>query len=82
MWGAGRGTGKGIALAFAEAGANVAVTGLTVKWANKVAEEIRAMGRKSLAMADDATKAGDMELVTQKTLAEFGHIDRPDRYTG
>ena len=80
--GAGRGIGKGIALAFAEAGADVAVTGLTVNWANQVAEEIRAMGRKSLAMAGDATKAGDMELVTQKTLAEFGHIDRPHRYVG
>lgn len=73
--GAGRGIGRGIALAFAEAGADVAVTGLTATWANKVAEEIRAMGHMSLAMAGDATKAGDAELITQKTLAEFGHID-------
>ena len=43
--GAGRGIGKGIALAFAQAGADVAVTGLTSTGVNQVAEEIRAMGR-------------------------------------
>ena len=32
--GAGRGIGMGIALAFAEGGADVAVTGLTATWAN------------------------------------------------
>ena len=39
--GAGRGIGKGIALAFAEAGADVAITGLTSVGATKVAEEVR-----------------------------------------
>ena len=39
--GAGRGIGKGIALAFADAGADVAVTGLTSTGATKVANEIQ-----------------------------------------
>ena len=39
--GAGRGIGKGIALAFADAGADVAVTGLTTTGVGKVVEEVR-----------------------------------------
>src|SRR5881397_1228930 len=46
--GGGRGIGKGIALAFAEAGAEVAVSALTPTGVNKVAEEIQAMGGKDL----------------------------------
>ncbi len=46
--GAGRGIGKGIALAFAEGGADVAIASLTEATGGKVAEEIRAMGGKAL----------------------------------
>ena len=73
--GAGRGIGKGIALAFAEAGADVAVTGLTPTGATKVADEIRSMGRAALGLAGDATKAGDMDRISQQVLAEFGRVD-------
>jgi NAD(P)-dependent dehydrogenase (short-subunit alcohol dehydrogenase family) len=73
--GAGRGIGKGIALAFAEAGADVAVSALTPTGVNKVAEEVRALGRQGLALTGDATKAADMDRVVQQTLAEFGHVD-------
>lgn len=73
--GAGRGIGKGIALAFAEAGADVAVTGLTSNGANKVAEEARALGRKAMALAGDATKTADMDRIAQQVLAEFGQVD-------
>jgi NAD(P)-dependent dehydrogenase (short-subunit alcohol dehydrogenase family) len=57
--GGGRGIGKGIALAFAEAGADVAVSALTPTGVSKVAEEVQAMGRKALALTGDATKAAD-----------------------
>ena len=40
--GAGRGIGKGIALAFAEAGADVAITSLSAATVGQVAEEVRA----------------------------------------
>jgi 2-deoxy-D-gluconate 3-dehydrogenase len=73
--GAGRGIGKGIALAFAEAGADVAVSALTPTNVNKVAEEIKALGRKSLALSGDSTKAADMDRIARQALAEFGHID-------
>jgi NAD(P)-dependent dehydrogenase (short-subunit alcohol dehydrogenase family) len=73
--GAGRGIGKGIALAFAEAGADVAVTGLTDVGASRVASEIRALGRSAMALSGDATKAADMERIAEQVLAEFGRVD-------
>ena len=73
--GAGRGIGKGIALVFAEAGADVAVTGLTTTGVNKVAEEVRALGRTALPLSGDATKSADMEEIARRVLAEFGRVD-------
>ena len=73
--GAGRGIGKGIALAFAEAGADVAITSLSPGTAGRVAEEIRALGRTALPLTGDATKAADMERIAADTLREFGRVD-------
>ena len=73
--GAGRGIGKGIALAFAEAGADVAISALGPTGVNQVAEEIRAMGREALPITGDATKAADMDRVAQQVLDKFGHVD-------
>jgi NAD(P)-dependent dehydrogenase (short-subunit alcohol dehydrogenase family) len=73
--GAGRGIGKGIALAFAEAGADVAVSALTPTGVKKVADEVRALGRTGLALTGDATKAADMDRVAKQALAEFGQVD-------
>ncbi len=73
--GAGRGIGKGIALAFAEAGADVAVTSLSPGTVGQVAEEIRALGRNALPLTGDATKAADMERIASDTLRELGRVD-------
>jgi 2-deoxy-D-gluconate 3-dehydrogenase len=73
--GAGRGIGKGIALAFANAGADVAVTGLTPTGVNRVADEIRADGGTCLPLTGDATKAADMDEIAARAIAEFGRID-------
>ncbi len=73
--GAGRGIGKGIALAFAEAGADVAVTSLNPATVGQAAEEIRALGRTALPLTGDATKAADMEHIAADTLRQFGHVD-------
>lgn len=75
LTGAGRGIGKGIALAFAQAGADVAVTGLTPAGVNRVAEEVRALGRSCLPLTGDATTAADTDAIVAQTIAEFGHID-------
>jgi NAD(P)-dependent dehydrogenase (short-subunit alcohol dehydrogenase family) len=73
--GAGRGIGKGIALAFAEAGADVAISALTPNGVNKVAEEVRAMGRTALPLTGDATKAADMDRIAQQAVSQLGQVD-------
>ena len=73
--GAGRGIGKGIALAFAEAGADVAITSLSASTVGRVADEVRALGRAALPLTGDATKAADMERIAADTLREFGQVD-------
>lgn len=73
--GGARGIGKGIARVLAEAGCDVAVTGLTEGNAAKLADEIRGLGRRALGMATDATRLADMERLAQTVLREFGHLD-------
>ncbi len=73
--GSGRGIGKGIAIAFAEAGADVAISALGPTGVNQVAEEIKALGREALPVTGDATKAADMDRVAQQVLDQFGHVD-------
>ena len=73
--GAGRGIGKGIALVLAEAGADIAVSGLTSTGAEAVAEAVRGMGRQAIALSGDATKAADMERLTREALDRFGSFD-------
>ncbi len=70
-----RGIGKGIALTFAEAGADVAVCGRTLPDLEKVAEEIKALGRRSLAMKADVSEKRDVENLMERTVREFGTID-------
>ena len=73
--GAGRGIGKGIALVLGEAGVDVAVASLTANSSNTVAEQIRATGRRSLALTGDATKLADMNKVISRAIEGLGGID-------
>ena len=73
--GAGRGIGKGVALAFAEAGADVAVSALTDTGVAQVVSEIDSFGVKGLALTGDATTSADMDDIVAETLKEFGQID-------
>ena len=73
--GSGRGIGKGIALAFADAGADVVVLARTQADIDSVAEQIRAKGRRALAVRADVTKAEDVTKAVKRTVEEFGRID-------
>ena len=73
--GASRGIGKGIALVLGEAGVDVAVASLTANNANTAAEQIRAMGRRALALTGDATKLADMNRVVSQAIEGLGGID-------
>lgn len=80
--GASRGIGKAIAIAFANEGADVVVAARTEQEGgrlpgtiHKTADEIRALGRRALAMRTDVTKEESVEELATRTLQEFGAID-------
>ena len=75
--GGSRGIGRSIALAFAEAGADLVVSSRNKKppELENVAEEVRAMGRKVLAIPAHVGKTADVQNLIQRTLTHFGRID-------
>jgi len=73
--GGGQGLGKEMALALAEAGADVAVAQRHVEVAEKAAEEIRKLGRDSIAMKVDVSKAADVQSMVEVAKDRFGKID-------
>ncbi len=72
-----RGIGRAIALAFAEAGADIVVCDRVVEDGEleAVAEEIRRLGRRSLTIQADITRKGDMDNLVQRVVAEFSAVD-------
>ena len=73
--GGSRGIGKGIVLALAEAGADIAVVARSPNPVEQTAAEVRKMGRRSLPVPTDVTKADQVERMVEKTILEFGKID-------
>jgi NAD(P)-dependent dehydrogenase (short-subunit alcohol dehydrogenase family) len=73
--GAGRGIGRAIALELAELGADVAVAELDAEGAERTAEEVRALGRRAVAIPTDVTRQADLDAMTSQTLEQFGRID-------
>ncbi|MGB4207681.1 MAG: SDR family NAD(P)-dependent oxidoreductase, partial [Smithellaceae bacterium] len=73
--GGSRGIGRSIALAFAHAGADVAVTSRKIEALEKVAEECRAFGKRALAVAAHAGKPDELKTMVQRVMDEFGRID-------
>lgn len=73
--GGSRGLGKEMALAFAEHGANVVVASRKIENCEEVAEQIRAMGRKALAIGYHAASWDDAQRLADEAIREFGTID-------
>jgi NAD(P)-dependent dehydrogenase (short-subunit alcohol dehydrogenase family) len=73
--GASRGIGAAIALTFAEAGADVIVSSRKQPDLDKVAEQIRGLGRKSLAVAAHNREPEDLRKLVAAAKDSFGHID-------
>jgi 3-oxoacyl-[acyl-carrier protein] reductase len=73
--GAGRGIGRAIALKFAAEGANVACVSRTAENSERVASEVRALGRKAWAYALDVADSKAVAAAAEKILAEAGRVD-------
>jgi NAD(P)-dependent dehydrogenase (short-subunit alcohol dehydrogenase family) len=73
--GGGRGLGRAIALAFADAGAHVAVASRTREQLDEVAEAIRAKGRRALAVEADVSDSASVAQMVVATRREFGRVD-------
>jgi len=73
--GGGQGLGEGIVRCLAEEGAEVVVVDINEDAAKKIAAEIEAPGRRSLAIGADVTDETDVAAFVQKTIDTFGKID-------
>ena len=74
--GAASGIGKCAAMAFAEAGADVAIVDINIEGAEKVAKEIaEATGSKTIAIKCDVTNQEDVEAMVAKVVETYGKLD-------
>lgn len=73
--GAGSGIGRAIALTLAKEGADIVVADVDPGAAEKVASEVKSLGRRSLAIKVDVTKRNDVDQLVKKTLDTFETID-------
>lgn len=67
------GLGQGIALALAEAGADIASVALHDS--NETIEKVQALGRKAVGVEADLTSIEPVERVLKETLDAFGRVD-------
>jgi len=73
--GGGQGIGEGIVKCLAEEGADLAVVDIDGNTANRVADEVDTMGRKSLAVVADLTDSEQVDRSVKKTVEFFGKVD-------
>ena len=73
--GGSRGLGREMALAFADAGADIIVSSRKLANCETVAEEVRAMGRRALALASHAGKWDENDRLIEAAYAHFGRVD-------
>ena len=73
--GGAKGIGKAISLKFAEEGCDIVVNAMHIEGAEKVAEEVKKMGRRSLAIAADVADTAQVNNMVDRTIKEFGKID-------
>jgi NAD(P)-dependent dehydrogenase (short-subunit alcohol dehydrogenase family) len=73
--GGGSGIGRGIVLAMAREGADIAIPDIQVLNAEKVADEVKALGRRAAAMKTDVTSVADVKVMTDRIRDIYGRID-------
>jgi NAD(P)-dependent dehydrogenase (short-subunit alcohol dehydrogenase family) len=70
-----RGLGRAMALAFAEAGADVVVSSRKQEACDAVAEEVRTLGRRAVAHACHAGHWNELDGLAERAYAELGRVD-------
>ena len=73
--GGSKGLGRAMALGFAERGADVVIASRKLEGCERVADEVRAHGRRALAIACHVADWGQCEGLIEATMAEFGRLD-------
>ncbi|MFI5315079.1 MAG: SDR family oxidoreductase [Myxococcota bacterium] len=73
--GIGPGMGRDIALSFAREGADLALAARSVESLESVAKEVRALGRRAIAVPTDIAAADDCGRLAARAETELGRID-------
>jgi 3-oxoacyl-[acyl-carrier protein] reductase len=73
--GGAKGIGRAISLKFAEEGCDIVVNAMHIEGAEKVAGEVQALGRRSIAIAADVSSTTAVNDMVARTIKEFGKID-------
>ncbi|MBN1367047.1 MAG: 3-oxoacyl-ACP reductase FabG [Dehalococcoidales bacterium] len=73
--GGGTGIGKAISLAFADEGASLVIAARNTDRLEKTAAEIKAKGKKCLAIQTDISDEKQVEQMVEKAVKEFGKLD-------
>jgi len=73
--GAGSGIGRAIALAMAKEGANIVIADIDLQSADKVAQEVKSLGRQAHSVKVDVTNREEVSQLVQETLKAFDKID-------
>jgi NAD(P)-dependent dehydrogenase (short-subunit alcohol dehydrogenase family) len=69
------GIGRETAVLFAKAGAKVVIAGRREVEGNETVELIRTSGGDGLFVRTDASKASEVDMLVQRTVAQFGRLD-------
>jgi NAD(P)-dependent dehydrogenase (short-subunit alcohol dehydrogenase family) len=69
------GYGKAICLTLAEEGCDVICADINLEGAQQTAAEIKALGRKALAVKADVTRQAQVDAMVAKAIKKFGKID-------
>jgi len=73
--GASRGLGRAMALALAEAGADVALASRSVAGLEETAHAVEKLGRRALVVPTDVTVYGQVEALVERAAATLGRLD-------
>lgn len=72
--GGGRGIGEGIAIGLAEAGADVVLAARRTAEIEAVAEKVRALGRRALAVTTDMMEIEQVQALAERAFADMGAL--------